>query len=128
MTILIVEDDEHTRRIYRDALENHGYTVITAAHGAEGVAMARRRKPDLILLDIRMPVMDGMQAMHYLKFDPDTERIPIFAISGFADPTQPQSGSSKMGFDLFLVKPLELNSVIAAIEQRIGPPTPRADA
>lgn len=128
MTILIVDDDEHTRRIYSDALENHGYTVITAAHGAEGVAMARRRKPDLILLDIRMPVMDGMRAMQYLKFDPETARIPIFAISGFANPSQPQPGSSKMDFDLFLIKPLELNSMIAAIEQRIGSPTPRADA
>lgn len=126
-TILIVEDDEDTRKIYQDSLEDHGYRVLTASQGAEGVAVARRRKPDLILLDIRMPIMDGRRAMEYLKSDPATAGIPIFGISAFVSPDQRERGLTKMEFDLFLVKPLELSVVIAAIEERIGPPTPRPE-
>ena len=58
-TVLIVEDDEDTRTVYADALRERGYRVLTATQGAEGVHLARRHRPDLILLDIRMPVMDG---------------------------------------------------------------------
>lgn len=124
-TVLIVEDDEETRKIYRDSLEEYGYRVLTASQGAEGVALARRSKPDLILLDVRMPIMDGRRAMQYLKSDPATAGIPIFGISGFTREEERPERPTKMEFDLFLTKPLDLGLVIAAIEQTIGPPTPR---
>lgn len=126
-TVLVVEDDEETRKIYRDALEDHGYRVLTASQGAEGVAVARRSRPDLILLDVRMPIMDGRRAMQYLKSDPATAGIPIFGISGFAREDERSEGPTKMEFDLFLMKPLDLDLVIAAVEETIGPPTPRPE-
>lgn len=124
VTVLIVEDDEETRTIYRDSLESHGYRVVAASHGAEGVAIARRIKPDLILMDICMPVMDGQQAMRYLKSDPATARIPVFGISALAE----AAGSGRLRFDRFLVEPLEVNEVVAAIQARIGPPRPKMNS
>lgn len=123
VTVLIVEDDEDTCRIYRDSLEHHGYRVLTASQGAEGVAIARRERPNLILLDIRMPIMDGRQAMRYLKADPQTSHIPIFGISAYFSPDQAPSRSGPFEFDQFLMKPLDPEAVVAAAEQRIGPPT-----
>lgn len=121
MTVLIVEDDEHTRKIYHDALVDRGYHVLLASQGAEGVALARRMTPDLILMDIRMPIMDGRHAMRYLKSDPKTSRIPIFAISAYAG-GEAQQINGGLRFDRFLVKPVDVRDVIAAIEERIGPP------
>lgn len=127
MTILIVEDDADTRKIYQDALENHGYRVLVATQGAEGVSLARRVRPDLILMDIRMPVMDGRHAMRFLKASADTSQIPIFAISAYASPDDAGSPRKRWDFDRFLAKPLELDEIIEAIEERIGPPSPRPD-
>jgi CheY-like chemotaxis protein len=123
-TVLVVDDDEETRKIYREALEDYGYRVLTASQGAEGVALARRSRPHLILLDVRMPIMDGRRAMEYLKSDPATAGIPIFGISGFPREDARSETPRKMEFDLFLTKPLDLDVVIAAIEETIGPPTP----
>ena len=80
-SILIVDDDEDNRRIYSAALSERGYRVLVAMHGAEGVHLARTHKPALILLDIRMPVMDGWGAIRWLKSYPETRRIPVCAIS-----------------------------------------------
>ena len=75
-TVLIVEDDSDTRDIYQTALTERGYDVLVAIDGAEGVHIARKHHPDLILLDIRMPVMDGWQAVCYLRSFPQTQKIP----------------------------------------------------
>jgi CheY-like chemotaxis protein len=83
-TVLIVEDDSDTREIYQTALTERGYDALVATDGAEGVHVARKHHPDLILLDIRMPVMDGWQAVCYLRSFPQTQKIPICGISAYA--------------------------------------------
>src|SRR3954447_22424152 len=76
-TILLVEDHEDNRIVYRTILEHVGYTVLLAADGAEGVRLARERLPDLVLMDVSIPVMDGWEATATLKADPATAAIPI---------------------------------------------------
>jgi two-component system cell cycle response regulator DivK len=82
--ILVVDDQEDLRGVLRDLLIGSGYTVIEAADGEAGVAKAKSDRPDLILMDIQMPVMDGYEATRLIKVDPDLEPIPIVAVSSFA--------------------------------------------
>lgn len=121
-TVLIVEDDEETRSLYAAALSERGYHVLTASQGAEGVHLARRNRPDLILLDIRMPVMNGAGAARYLKSDQQTRHIPICAISAHGVQEDEQAVAEPSDFDCFLVKPIEPSEVVARVESLIGPP------
>lgn len=94
---------------------------MTATHGAEGVHLARRHRPDLILLDIRMPVMDGWQAVHYLRSFPQTRAIPICAISAYEPEPEELERTRRLQFDCFLTKPMDPRDLVQEIEDRIGP-------
>ena len=82
--ILIVEDNEKNRRMMRDILTYHGYEIIEAENGEEAIKMAKEFNPELILMDMQMPVMDGFAATSILKNDPETRRIKIIAVTSFA--------------------------------------------
>jgi CheY-like chemotaxis protein len=123
-TVLIVEDDADARSIYEEALKERGYTVLTALHGAEGVHMARRHRPDLILMDIRMPVMDGWQAIQYLKSDPAISHIPIWGISAYLSDEELENQPSWLHFDRLMSKPVDPGSLVNEIEEVLGKPPP----
>ena len=119
-TILIVEDNEQNRSLFKDVLEYHGYLVIEAANGADGVALAREHLPDLILLDIQMPVMNGFAAIQALRNDPATRGIPVIALTSFA-----MKGDREKimvaGFQGYLAKPIdtrELPKMVAGFLER----------
>lgn len=117
-TILLVEDDLDTRIIYSDALGARGYRVLTASQGVEGVNLARSERPDLILMDIRMPLMDGWNAVRDLKSDPVTAGIPVWGISAhFGEETSPITGFSRL-----LDKPLPPNALVSSVEAFLGSP------
>jgi two-component system, cell cycle response regulator DivK len=103
--ILIVEDNENNRCLFRDILSFHGHEVSVACDGQEGVALARQLMPDLILMDIQMPGMDGMTAGCILKQDPATSALKIIALTSFA-----MRGDDRKflnaGFDGYLSKPI----------------------
>ena len=82
--ILVVEDQEDLRGVLRDLLTGSGYAVIEAGDGEAGVAKAKSNHPDLILMDIQMPVIDGYEAARRIKLDPALKPIPIIAVSSFA--------------------------------------------
>jgi len=82
--ILVVVDQEDLRGVLRDLLTGSGYTVIEAGDGEAGVAKAKSDRPDLILMDIQMPVIDGYEATRRIKVDPALKPIPIVAVSSFA--------------------------------------------
>ena len=82
--ILVVEDQEDLRGVLRDLLSGTGYTVIEAADGEAGAAMAKSERPDLILMDIHMPVIDGYEATRRIKADPALRPTPVVAMSSFA--------------------------------------------
>lgn len=121
-TVLIIEDDEDMRGIYSAALSRRGYRVLSAGQGAEGVHLARTRQPDLILLDIRMPVMSGWGAIRYLRSYRETQRIPICVISAHEPEAEELQTLGEQAFDCFLTKPIDPTALVAEVEARIGPP------
>ena len=82
--ILVVEDNEDNRRIIRDLLTGAGYEMLEALDGAQGVAMAPEHKPDLILMDMQLPVLDGYEATRRIKADPALAHIPVIAVTSYA--------------------------------------------
>ena len=83
-TVLIVEDNELNMKLFNDLLEAHGYTTVQTRNGVEAVELARKHKPDLILMDIQLPEVSGLQVTQWIKDDEDLRHIPVIAITAFA--------------------------------------------
>ena len=113
--ILYVEDAEVIRDTIARLLEVYGYKVAYARNGKEGVEMARQWKPDLVLMDLRMPIMDGYKAINEIKFNPQTRHIPIFVVSAWSSKKE-RDQARLAGADEFFVKPPDLNRLIEAID------------
>ncbi|MCL4302713.1 MAG: response regulator [Anaerolineae bacterium] len=116
--ILYAEDTEVIRNIMAQTLEIYGYTVATAKNGQEGVEMALQWEPDLILMDLRMPVMDGYQAIQAIKVNPKTRHIPVFVISAWSSKRE-QDQAKAAGADAFFVKPTEMKRLDEAIKAAV---------
>jgi len=114
--ILIVEDNENNRSLFRDILKFHGHEVTVASDGAEGVALARELMPDLILMDIQMPGMDGMSAGVILKGDPATRGLKIIALTSFAMQGDEQKFLAA-GFDGYLSKPISTRELPILVQK-----------
>jgi len=114
--ILIIEDNENNRCLFRDILIFHGYKVSVASDGQEGVALARELMPDLILMDIQMPGMDGLTAGGILKGDPATSGLKIVAITSFAMRGD-QEKILAAGFDGYLSKPISTRELPGLVKQ-----------
>ena len=117
-TILIVEDNKNNCTLLKDILVYHGYDIAVASDGNEGVAMARKLMPDLILMDIQMPGMDGMTASAVLKGDPATSRLKIIALTSFAMQGD-QEKFLAAGFNGYLSKPVNTRELPALIDRWI---------
>ena len=102
--ILVVDDQEDLRGVLRDLLTGSSYTVIEAADGEAGVAKAKSDRPDLILMDIQMPVIDGYEATRQIKVDPNLKPIPIVAVSSFAMKGDEEKARAA-GCDHYVTKP-----------------------
>jgi CheY-like chemotaxis protein len=119
-TILLVEDNEDNLVVYRTILEHVGYLVVEARDGEEGVAKAKERLPDLILMDISIPKMDGWEATTRLKADEATRGIPIIALTAHALEEDRQK-ATQVGCDGYLAKPVEPRRVVQEVEKFVGP-------
>jgi CheY-like chemotaxis protein len=102
--VLLVEDYEDAREMYREYLEFSGFTVATAGDGREAVEKAREIHPDVILMDLSLPVMDGWEAARALKSSPDTAALKIIALSAHS-PVTAWAGARDSGCDAFIAKP-----------------------
>jgi two-component system cell cycle response regulator DivK len=118
--ILLVEDNEDNRIIYSTYLRYRGYRVLEAADGEAGVAIARAELPDLILMDVSLPKMDGLEATRILKSGPTTARIPIVALTAHAL-LEDRQKSAAAGCDGYISKPVEPAEVVAEIERLLAP-------
>jgi two-component system, cell cycle response regulator DivK len=114
-TILIVEDNEASRDALARRLERRNYSVLTAADGQQGVAVAQLEKPDLILMDLGMPGMDGWDATAVLKMSVDTSGIPIIVLSAHAMPNDRHQALAAGGDD-FDTKPVQFDRLLGKIE------------
>ncbi|MEN2986000.1 MAG: response regulator [Thermodesulfovibrionaceae bacterium] len=104
--ILICEDNEKNRRLMKDLLEYHGYEVYLAENGQEGIELAKKVMPDLILMDMQMPVMDGFEAVKKIKEDHQIRRIKVIAVTSFAMPGDKER-VIKAGADYYIAKPID---------------------
>ena len=118
-TILLVEDNEDNRIIYTTVLRHVGFDVIEALDGVEAIALARSARPDLILMDISIPQIDGWEATRILRQDPDTRDIPIIALTAHALQDDREK-AVQMGFTSYLAKPVEPRAVVAEVKRWIG--------
>jgi two-component system cell cycle response regulator DivK len=118
-TILLVEDNEDNRIVYSTILRHFGYGVSEALNGEDGIRKARAEKPDLILMDISIPVVDGWEATQVLKSDPATKDIPIIALTAHALASDREK-AMEVGCDGYLAKPCEPRAVVAEVQRFLG--------
>ena len=125
--VLLAEDFEDARELYRDYLEFSGFTVETAANGREAVDRAVALKPDLILMDASMPVLDGWEATRELKANPDTKDIPVLALTAHAFNDARQQARA-VGCDGFVTKPCLPDDLVAKVRATLDPRAGRPKA
>lgn len=116
--ILVVEDNEDNLQLVRFLLERGGYQVLCAYNGREGLALARQHLPDLILMDLSLPEVDGWQAAEQLKADPATASIPLWALTAHTLPGDRQKALST-GFDGYFSKPIDVANFIVNIAKAL---------
>jgi two-component system cell cycle response regulator DivK len=114
--ILMVEDTEDNRQILRDLMSSTDYELLEAVDGAEGIAMAAKHKPDLILMDIQLPVMDGYEASRRIKSNPELQHIPIIAVTSYAL-SGDEAKTLAAGCDGYIAKPFSPRLLLEKIRE-----------
>lgn len=117
-TILIIEDNEQNLYLLTFILEKHGYHVKTAQNGLEGIDLAERIRPDLILLDVQLPVMDGYAVARNLKNNPDLTETPIIAVTSYAMPGDREK-AMECGCTGYIEKPINPDTFMAQVEEHL---------
>jgi two-component system, cell cycle response regulator DivK len=115
-TILIVEDHELSMKLFHDLLQTRGYRILEARDGAEGLKLARQQRPDLIVMNIGLPGMSGLELMKRIKADEDLMSIPIVAVTAFAmkgDEEKIRGG----GCEAYMTKPISIRNFIETVER-----------
>ena len=113
--ILVVEDNEKNRKLVRDVLTFKGYTIVEAETGEDGVRLAKERSPKLVLMDIQLPGINGIEALRQLRADDATRAIPVIAVTASAMDRDRQTIMAA-GFDGYQSKPLNVKEFMAAVE------------
>jgi len=117
--ILVVEDNEKNMKLFRDVLRATGYRTLEALTGAQAVMLAVTYRPTLVLMDVRLPDMSGVEALSRLRMDDQTDPIPVVAVTA-----QAMKGDRERfieaGFDGYLSKPVDIDELLAIIEQHTG--------
>jgi two-component system, cell cycle response regulator DivK len=119
-TVMIVEDNELNMKLFHDLLEAHGYSTVGTRSGTEALDLARQHLPDLILMDIQLPEVSGLEVTKWLKGDPDLQRIPVVAVTAFAmkgDEERIREG----GCEAYLSKPISVGKFIETVRHFLGP-------
>jgi two-component system, cell cycle response regulator DivK len=117
-TVLIVEDNEKNMKLARDVLQAKGYKTLEALTGEDGVQLAKEQLPELVLMDIQLPGMNGIDAFKALRADPKTSRIPVVALTASVTPTD-RSVINAAGFDAFVSKPINLKEFLDTVKRLV---------
>ena len=118
-TVLIVEDNELNMKLFHDLLDAHGYRTVQTRNGMEALDLARKHRPDLILMDIQLPEVSGLEVTKWIKEDDDLRSIPIIAVTAFAmkgDEERIRQG----GCEAYLSKPISVGKFIETVKAYIG--------
>ena len=114
--ILIIEDNDKNMKLARDILNAKGYMTLEAITGEEGVKLAKEKLPDLVLMDIQLPGMNGIEAFRQIRADAKTARIPVIALTASVTPTD-RSEINAAGFDAFVSKPINLKDFLETVKR-----------
>jgi two-component system, cell cycle response regulator DivK len=118
-TVLIVEDNELNMKLFRDLLEAHGYQTSGTSNGFEALDLVRKLRPDLVLMDIQLPQVSGLEVTRWIKDDPELRSIPVVAVTAFAmkgDEERIREG----GCEAYLSKPISVGKFIETVRRFIG--------
>ena len=118
-TVLIVEDNELNMKLFHDLLDAHGYRILQTKDGMEALDIAREHHPDLILMDIQLPEVSGLEVTKWIKEDDELKSIPIIAVTAFAmkgDEEKIREG----GCEAYIAKPISVTSFLKTVEQFLG--------
>jgi two-component system, cell cycle response regulator DivK len=115
-TILIVEDNEKNMKLVRDILRHNGHATLEAQTGGEGVRLASEKKPDLILMDIQLPDIDGIEALRRIRQDATLDAVAVIAVSASVMPDDQQKIVTS-GFDAFVTKPINLKQFLETVKR-----------
>lgn len=117
--ILIVEDNALNRKLLRDVLQAEGFTTVECETAEDGIALARARRPALVLMDIHLPGMDGVTALGVLRADPTSRDVPVVAVTASAMPLE-RAAILAAGFDGCFVKPLDVDEILHEVHRTLG--------
>jgi two-component system cell cycle response regulator DivK len=120
-TVLIVEDNELNMKLFHDLLDAHGYRTIQTRNGMEALELARKHRPDLILMDIQLPEVSGLEVTKWLKEDDELRSIPVVAVTAFAmkgDEERIRAG----GCEAYISKPISVSEFLATVKQFLKEP------
>jgi two-component system, cell cycle response regulator DivK len=118
-TILIVEDNEKNMKLVRDILRHNGHATLEATTGTEGVRIAVTSRPDLVLMDIQLPDIDGIEALRQIRDVPALGSVPVIAVSASVMPDDQQKIVTS-GFDAFITKPINLKQFLDTVQRFLG--------
>jgi two-component system cell cycle response regulator DivK len=118
-TILIVEDNDKNMKLARDVLQAKGYATLEAVNGLDGVALALQHRPDLILMDLQLPDINGFEALQRIRADAGSAAIPVVAFTASVT-SGDRHRISEAGFNGFLGKPIELKGFLATVREQLG--------
>jgi CheY-like chemotaxis protein len=119
--ILIVEDNEKNRKLVRDVLQHKGYKTLEAETGEDGVRLAQESSPALVLMDIQLPGINGIEALRRLRADPKTKKIPVIAVTASAM-THDRAKIMAAGFDGYQSKPINVKEFLVAVREMLDRP------
>jgi two-component system, cell cycle response regulator DivK len=118
-TVLIVEDNELNMKLFNDLLEAHGYTTLQTKDGMEALKIARKERPDLILMDIQLPEVSGLEVTKWIKEDDNLKSIPVVAVTAFAmrgDEEKIREG----GCEDYIAKPISVSKFLETVQRYLG--------
>jgi len=115
-TVLIVEDNELNMKLFRDLLEAHGYATSGTSNGFEALDLVRKLRPDLVLMDIQLPGINGIEAFKQIRADAKSARVPVVALTASVTPTD-RSTINAAGFDAFVSKPINLKEFLDTVKR-----------
>jgi two-component system alkaline phosphatase synthesis response regulator PhoP len=119
--VLVIDDERDTANLVKEYMDSEGYSTLVAYNGPDGIALARERKPELIILDLVMPGMDGFSVIKILKQDKETEHIPVVVLTGH-DTRGYKEKCAMLGASHYVTKPFSSDDLIKEIKNRIGKP------
>jgi len=118
-TVLIVEDNELNMKLFRDLLEAHGYATVQTREGLQALDLAREHRPDLILMDIQLPEVSGLEITKWLKDDEELKSIPVIAVTAFAMKGDEQK-IREGGCEAYIAKPISVAHFVEMVQRFIG--------